>query len=103
MVFFLYELPKTKDTSGGYYRRFLIIPFKYIIPKKKVDPLLAKKIIGSELPGIMNWVLEGWKRLVRQQAFTQSRILDKALEDYKRMTGGKKKSQYKLLLPPFYE
>lgn len=103
MVFSLNELPKTKDTSGGYYRRFLIIPFKYIIPKKKVDPLLAKKIIGSELPGIMNWVLEGWKRLVRQQAFTQSRVIDKALEDYKRMTGGKKKPQYKLLLPPFYE
>lgn len=33
MLFCLNELPKTNDKSNGYFRRFLIVPFKVQIPK----------------------------------------------------------------------
>lgn len=42
MIFCLNELPKTNDTSNGFYRRFLIAPFNVQIPKNKINPNLAK-------------------------------------------------------------
>lgn len=100
MMFCLNELPKTNDTSNGFYRRFLIAPFKVQIPKNKINPNLAKDIITHELPGIMNWVLKGRERLVKNGKFTDSKIVNEALEDYKKM-GQKKKGKIQLWLPPF--
>lgn len=97
MAFCLNELPKTNDHSNGYYRRFLIIPFNYQIPLSKVDPNLTKTIVSSELPGIMNWVLEGRDRLIKNKAFTQSKLVDQALENYQ--NGGRGDSKIKLWFP----
>ena len=100
-LFCLNELPKTSDTSNGYFRRFLIAPFPVQIPKSKINPKLAQEIIATELPGIMNWVLEGRKRLIEQQTFTESRAMRKALEDYR----GRfiKKNRFSLLLPSTFK
>ena len=100
MMFCLNELPKTNDISNGFYRRFLIAPFNVQIPKNRINPNLAKEIISHELPGIMNWVLEGRKRLVRNGKFTDSPVMNKTLEEYKKMEQRKKKIS--LILPPFY-
>lgn len=95
-VFCLNELPKTTDHSDGFFRRFLIVPFERQIPKSKIDPKLPQKIISAELPGIMNWVIEGRKRLVKNQAFTDSPLIEKAVRNYKR---GAKGSLVSLILP----
>lgn len=100
MLFCLNELPRTNDISNGFYRRFLIAPFKIQIPKARIDPELSKKIIASELPGIMNWALEGRKRLVTDKKFTESPIMNRALEEYRSRNTKKKRS---LLLPPFFK
>lgn len=100
MMFCLNELPKTNDTSNGFYRRFLIAPFNVQIPKNRINPNLAKDIISHELPGIMNWVLKGRERLVRNGKFTDSPVMNKTLEEY-RMMGQKKKRKIQLWLPPF--
>lgn len=92
MIFCMNELPKTNDRSNGYYRRFLIAPFNVEIPKKQIDPKLASTIIAHELPGIMNWVLEGRSRLVQQNGFSPCALFDKALEDYKNKDTKSKKS-----------
>ena len=78
----------------------MIAPFNVQIHKNKINPNLAKDIISHELPGIMNWVLEGRKRLVKNGAFTDSPVMSKALEEYKLM-GSKKKKRFSFLLPPF--
>lgn len=100
MLFCLNELPKTNDVSNGFYRRFLIAPFQVQIPKSKIDPDLSRKIISQELPGIMNWVLEGRKRLVANKKFTESPLMNRALEEYRSRSVKKKRS---LLLPPFFQ
>lgn len=74
MLFCLNELPRTDDKFNGYFRRFLIAPFNAQIPKSEVDPKLVGKIVSSELPRIMNWVLEGRKRLITQFGFTASSL-----------------------------
>lgn len=97
MLFCLNELPRTNDKSNGYFRRFLIVPFKVQIPKSEVDPKLAEKIVSTELPGIMNWVLEGRKRLITQSGFTESSLCQKQLEEYRYGSGVRKKVN--LILP----
>lgn len=99
MLFCLNELPRTNDTSNGFYRRFLIVPFQVQIPKSKTDPELSRKITAQELPGIMNWALKGRERLVKNRKFTESPVMDRALEEYRSRGTGKKHS---LLLPPFF-
>ncbi|CAH2755143.1 hypothetical protein BUAKA3JSW_00022 [Bacteroides uniformis] len=39
-------------------------------------------IVSTELPGIMNWVLEGRKRLITQSGFTESSLYQTQLEEY---------------------
>lgn len=97
MLFCLNELPKTNDKSNGYFRRFLIVPFKVQIPKSEVDPKLAEQIVSTELPGIMNWVLEGRERLITQSGFTESSLCQKQLEEYRYGSGVRKK--IRLILP----
>lgn len=57
------ELPYPSERTQGYFRTFLIVPFSVSIPKEKQDLFLSKRISESELPGILNWVLEGLVRL----------------------------------------
>lgn len=99
MMLCLKELPKTNDISNGFYRRFLIVPFNVQIPKNRINPNLAKEIIFNELSGIMNWALEGRKRLVKNGKFADSPVMNATLEEYKKM--GQKKKKTNLILPPF--
>jgi len=63
------NLPSISDHSEGFWRRFPIIPFNAHFPDAKQDPLLAKRIISSELSGILNWALEGLVRLLKRGRF----------------------------------
>ncbi len=78
------HLPDITDNSNGFFRRFLIIPFDVSIPTKDQNKNLAKEIIEEELPGIMNWILEGLKRLYLNQGFTECQASNEILEWYKR-------------------
>jgi len=77
------SLPKNVEHNEAFFRRLIILEFKVTIPEAERDPNLAQKIIASDLPGVFNWVLEGLSRLLRNQGFTQSRIADQMLTNYK--------------------
>ena len=100
MLFSLNELPKTKDLTDGYFRRLLIVPFKVQIPKNEINPNLAKEIIANELPGVMRWVLIGYSRLLQNQRFSHSKVIDSALEEYRNKYNTKKKKSL-IILPPY--
>lgn len=78
------ELPQAEETTEGFFRRFLIIPFDVYIPYEKVDPNLAEKIIESELTGIINWVIEGLKRLEINNGFSYCESAERALREFKK-------------------
>ena len=59
LIFALNALPNYDDTSLGFIRRLQYIAFNVTIPKERQDPMLASKLIKSELPGIFNWILRG--------------------------------------------
>jgi putative DNA primase/helicase len=83
LIFNCNQLPKDVEQTDAYFRRFLILPFNVTIEEDKQDKLLASKIIDSELPGILNWVLEGLKRILNQGKFTKCKISEDILSRYK--------------------
>lgn len=57
--------PRIKGSDEGIWRRIKLIPFEVQIPKDKVDPDLGDKL-KAELPGILNWAIEGcyaWQQI----------------------------------------
>lgn len=62
-------IPKVEDQSDGFWRRFDMVPFDVTIPEAERDPLLAEKIINSEMSGVLNWLLEGLARLLNRGRF----------------------------------
>jgi putative DNA primase/helicase len=78
------ELPKDFDHQNAYFRRLLIIPFRVTVPEARQDKTLANKIIENELAGVFNWIIDGLKRLLKTEKFTESQIVKNTLETYKR-------------------
>ena len=68
-VFACNRLPVTNDLSTGFFRRFIVLDFPASFIGRE-DRGLADRIIASELPGILAWVLDGAKLLVKQNAYT---------------------------------
>jgi putative DNA primase/helicase len=78
------ELPKDFDHQHAYFRRLLIIPFRVKIPDAEQDSNLAKKIIKTELAGVFNWIIDGLKRLLKAEKFTESEIVKATIATYKK-------------------
>ncbi len=84
LMFNANKLPADTERTHGFFRRFLIIPFNVTIAKEDQDAHLHTRIIRSELPGVMNWTIDGLKRLLTAGNFTKSETVDLALESYKK-------------------
>jgi putative DNA primase/helicase len=79
-------LPKDVEQNEAFFRRFILIPFNVTIPEERRDPQLAQKIIDTELPGVFNWVLDGLKRLLANQKFTASDVVDQTIDQYRKQS-----------------
>lgn len=53
--------PRIRGTDEGIWRRIQLIPFDVTFPPEKRDRYLVEKLCG-ELPGILNWALDGYRR-----------------------------------------
>ncbi|MCH4821760.1 phage/plasmid primase, P4 family [Gramella lutea] len=84
LMFNTNELPSNVEHNHGFFRRFMIIPFKVTIEEHQQDRQLSQKIIKSELPGIFNWVMDGLRRLLKNKAFTESEIIENQVDEFKR-------------------
>lgn len=75
-------LPRVSDRTFGWKRRWEILTFNQQISQDPAvrDRFLAKKIIETELAGVLVWAIAGYKRLKEQGAFTvpESSITAKA-------------------------
>lgn len=78
------SLPKSCDTSGGFFRRILIIPFDAYFGESNASTIaeLDKIIIEKEASGIINLLVEAYKRLHKQGGFTKSEISVKLVKEY---------------------
>ncbi len=63
------ELPKLMDASGALASRFIVLMLSNSFFGRE-DPGLTERLC-RELPGILNWAIEGWQRLNARGYFKQ--------------------------------
>jgi putative DNA primase/helicase len=63
------ELPRVTDASGALLSRILLLQFTETFLGREDRKLFAK--LRPELPGILAWAIQGWKRLRDRGAFLQ--------------------------------
>ncbi|OME28912.1 hypothetical protein BSK63_23670 [Paenibacillus odorifer] len=84
LLVLLNTLPQTKDLTHGYFRRLVLIPFDNRFEGEAEDKNLLDKLL-VELEGILNFALEGLKRLRSQNyVFTESTAVSDSVEEYRR-------------------
>lgn len=81
-IFNCNELPRETEQTNAFFRRFIILPFKKTIPPEMQNKKLAEQIINDELSGIFNWVIQGLKRLLENETFTESEIVKNEVTQY---------------------
>lgn len=81
------KLPPANDDSYAFYRRWILISFPNTFTGKKCDKDLLDKLSSeNELSGLLNWGLEGLKRLLTQGDFTYNKSVDEVTEQYKKLS-----------------
>ena len=75
------HIPKTKDTSEGFTRRWLILNFNNPVPESKVEIDIAGKIILQEREVIAAWAIQAMPRLVQQQGYTLPKTHTAVMEE----------------------
>lgn len=73
------ELPRLSDASGALAKRFVVLVLTKSFYDKE-DPALLSRLL-PEVPGILNWALEGLDRLRAQRFFTRPASAQEAIQD----------------------
>jgi putative DNA primase/helicase len=63
------QVPELEYEDNAFYRRWLHVQFPNEIPEDQQSGQFEDKL-KKELPGILNWALEGYVRLMRNEGFT---------------------------------
>jgi len=69
------RVPEIEDEDDAFYRRWLHVQFPDTIPCDERKERFEDKL-KTELPGILNWALEGYARLMETGGFTDELSLD---------------------------
>ena len=78
-VFLSNELPRLNDASSALAGRFIILRLTESFYGRE-DQGLTDKLLG-ELPGILNWSLDGWRRLKQRGHFVQPTSSAEVMKD----------------------
>ncbi|MDO8508196.1 MAG: phage/plasmid primase, P4 family [Nanoarchaeota archaeon] len=85
MMFAANTLPASYDDSKAFWRRWLIFKFPNSFSESSDDTnknLLGDLTTEEELSGILNWAIEGLKRLLKNKKFTINKSTNEVREEY---------------------
>ena len=86
LIFSANKLPESKDDTDAYFRRWIFINFPNRFEGSNCDPYLFDKLsVDEEISGLLNFALEGLKRLLENNAFTNTPSTDGMRESYQRL------------------
>jgi putative DNA primase/helicase len=82
------KMPWRDECTTGEKRRDCIVYFENHLSEKSTEIKdFAEKIINSgEMSGVLNWAIEGLKRLEEQQDFTDSRTVEERGNEYDKVS-----------------
>ncbi len=83
-IFAVNQMPRVDDSSTATERRMNVVQFNNNF-RDNPDILLrfADGKLAAELPGILNWMLEGYRSLIKNGGFEKTREQQQALADYR--------------------
>jgi P4 family phage/plasmid primase-like protien len=68
-VFASNDAPEYPDDSDGIWRRLILLDMRRKIPKGEMRESIVHELL-AEAPGILNWAIEGWRRVHRDHRIT---------------------------------
>lgn len=77
------HLPRFNDKTFGLWRRVLMVPFNETFRGNRQNKGLAAEL-KTELPGILNWAIEGLESLSRNGGFSIPARHEEHVEEYRR-------------------
>lgn len=88
LIFSCNKLPEvSNDDSDAFYRRWIFINFPNTFIGENADKDILNKLNNaSELSGVLNWALEGLKKLLEQNTFSYSKSTDEIRQQYDRLS-----------------
>lgn len=87
LIFATNTLPRTKDDTDAFWRRWIIINFPNSFKGKEADKKLLEKLTTEEeLSGLLNLALEGLNNLINRGEFSKVDTLEETRERYIRMS-----------------
>jgi len=69
------QMPDIEHADGAFFNRLLFVSFPNTVPDEDQDKGLLDEL-ADESSAILNWMLDGLKRLMRQSVFTNERSRD---------------------------
>lgn len=82
LVFNMNRKPANRNMDRAIVRRLLFIPFRTTISAEDMNRELVNELL-EELPGIRNWMIEGFRMLVRDGfRFSDTLAVDEDMEEY---------------------
>ncbi|MHB9285956.1 phage/plasmid primase, P4 family [Halobacteriales archaeon Cl-PHB] len=72
-VFAMNQMPTIENTDRAFWNRILPVEFPNTVPADEQDHGLADRIVADEAAGVLNWLLDGLRRLFAQMQFTGER------------------------------
>jgi putative DNA primase/helicase len=86
LVFSANEIPRSKDVTFGFYRKWVIIRFPNTFKPGKADPgLLSKLTTEDELSGLLNRAVDGLVRLFKNEKFSEPKSAQAEINRYQLM------------------
>lgn len=83
LIFGANELPKTQDTTHGFFERLLIVPFdKVSLEKHEVDATLEPRM-HLELEGVLLKAVDGLRRAMKRGSLKPVKRCEEALDRYR--------------------
>lgn len=85
MLFSANDIPRMKDKTGAVLRRLVIIPFNatFTVNDPDFDPYIKYKLVEQESIEYLICVgVEGLRRVIQQNHFTQSERVDREIKEY---------------------
>ena len=75
------NLPGLYDAGNGIFRRAKILPIERLAPEKRDSDVIER--VKLEGPGILNWALEGLRRLNERGQFDYPKSILRATEEFR--------------------
>ena len=79
LIFSANRVPESADTSYGYLRRWLVVPFDVHLDEDQLDPFLLEKLTTpDELSGLLNHAVAAYRNMLNRGRLTESHSMKSA-------------------------